>query len=63
MCVCVCACVCVCGFTFEGERGVRRAIEIICSEFKLVMALAGAASLPEIDKSFVARVSDFYSKL
>lgn len=43
------------GLTVGGEAGVRRVLALLRQEFDVAMALAGARSIAEIDRSLVAR--------
>ncbi len=41
------------GLTLDGEAGARRVIELLRAEFDLAMALTGAPTVKEIDRSLV----------
>lgn len=43
------------GLTVGGEAGVRRVLELLRAEFDVAMALAGCASVSEVDRSLVVR--------
>jgi isopentenyl diphosphate isomerase/L-lactate dehydrogenase-like FMN-dependent dehydrogenase len=39
----------------DGEKGVRRALEMLREEFSIAMALAGCSDVGEIDGSLIVR--------
>ncbi|HEX3872813.1 MAG TPA: alpha-hydroxy acid oxidase [Solirubrobacteraceae bacterium] len=43
------------GLAAAGEDGVRQTLDLVAEELRTTMILAGTASLPEIDGTFVAR--------
>ena len=43
------------GLAAGGPAGARRAMSILVDELSLALVLAGARSLPELDRSWIAR--------
>jgi 4-hydroxymandelate oxidase len=43
------------GLAADGERGVRRVLDVLAAELQLAMALAGCADVTQVDRSLVAK--------